>query len=101
MLISKPHRKSKLQTLHLYARLYRVRAHNARRQLMHAIAISSQLCTPLQLNAITTIEEALAELDTLNSNEDIYYIEIIKKYNVGACFACHLKSLTKFKIIGV
>jgi hypothetical protein len=30
-----------------------------------------------------TIEEALAELDALDSNEDIYYAEIAKRHSVA------------------
>jgi hypothetical protein len=62
---------------------YRVRAHNARRQSIPAIAILSQLYTPQQLSATLTIEEALAELDALNSNEDICYAEIAKRHSVA------------------
>lgn len=64
-------------------RRYRVRAHNARRQSIPPIAILSQLYIPQQLSATLTIEEALAELDALNSNEDICYAEIAKRHSVA------------------
>ena len=50
---------------------------------MHTIAISSQLYTPPQLNATMTMEEALAELDALDSDEDFCYAEIAKKHGVA------------------
>jgi hypothetical protein len=64
-------------------REYCVCAHNARRQSIPPIAILSQLHIPQQFSATLTIEEVLAELHALNSNEDICYAEIAKRPSVA------------------
>jgi hypothetical protein len=43
---------------------------------------------PPQLNTTMSIEEALAELDALNSNKDICYVRKAKKLDV----ACSMSS---------
>jgi transposase-like protein len=62
--------------------VYRVRARDARIRVMHAIAITPQLCNPPQLNTTMSIEDALTEIASLGPEEEICYARIAQKHGV-------------------